>query len=154
MKTLQPDSKYIHPLDDLFQTEEPVRDVTEYSIMTEATLASFQAPAPSTEVEPEDVEIDKKIDQVYDAAYDTFQQQMQFAEITEPRYAARNAEVAANYLNIALNAAATKAKVRGDRKKASAFVPYASKNPNGLVVASREEILKMMSIDAETKETK
>ena len=147
-------TKFANPLDELFQTEQPVNELAEYEQMTEGQLAALQAPAPSPEIEPEDVEIDRKIDQVYDTAYDTFQQQMQYAEIVEPRYAARNAEVAANYLNIALNAASTRARVRSDRKKSSAFVPYAAKNPNGVVVASREEILKMISIDAETKNEK
>lgn len=155
MKTIQPDSIYVNPLDELFQTEQPVTEITEYKSTTEGELAAQQAPVEESEVDLEDKAIDKKIDQVYDAAYDTFQQQMQYAEIVEPRYAARNAEVAANYLNIALNAAATRARVKSDRKKSSAFVPYAGgKTQSNVVVASREDIMRMISVDAETKELK
>ena len=147
-------AKLTNPLDELFQTEQEVNEIAQYDQVTEGALAELQAPTPSPEVEPDDVEIDRKIDEVYDAAYGTFQQQMQYTEIVEPRYAARNAEVAATYLNIALNAAATRAKVRGDRKRAATFVPYANRNPDGAVVASREDIMRMIAVDAETKELK
>lgn len=140
--------KLTNPLDELFQTEQPVGEIAEYAQVTEGELAALQ---PAPEKDDEDVEIDRKIDEVYTNAIDTFQQQMQYAEIVEPRYAARNAEVAANYLNIALNAAGMRAKVKGDRKKTNTFVPYAGRNPNGAVVASLDDIMKMVAIDAETK---
>lgn len=101
--------------------------------------------------------IDGKIDTVYTAALDAFNQQTQLTDIIEPRYAARNAEVAANYLNIALNAAATRARVKGERKRNNAFVPYGGqggRGQNNVVVASREDIMRMISVDAETKELK
>lgn len=143
--------KLANPLDELFEIEQPAHDLTEYQSVTEGELAELQAPATAPDADPEDVEIDKKIDTVYDAAMDAFNQQTQYTEIVEPRYAARNAEVAANYLNIALNAAATRARVKTDRKKANTFVPYANKTQNNVVVASREDIMKMIAIDAETK---
>jgi hypothetical protein len=106
------------------------------------------------EKDEEDVEIDAKIDTVYGAAIDAFNQQTAYTEIIEPRYAARNAEVAANYLSIALNAAATRARVKGDRKRQAAFVPFNNQKQNNVVVASREDIMKMISIDADVKEIK
>lgn len=143
--------KLTNPLDELFQTEQPVGEIAEYKQVTEGELAALQ---PAPEKDDEDVEIDRKIDEVYTNAIDTFQQQMQYAEIVEPRYAARNAEVAANYLNIALNAAGMRAKVKGERKKAGTFAPYAGRNPNGAVVASLDDIMKMIAVDAETKDGK
>lgn len=143
--------KLTNPLDELFETEQPSNEVAPYEEMNEGQLAQLTAPAPQPEKDEEDVEIDKKIDKVYTAAVDTFEQQMAYAEIVEPRYAARNAEVAATYLNIALNAASVRAKVKGDRKRGAQFVPFAGRNPNGTVVASREEVMKMLTIDAETK---
>lgn len=143
-------SKLVNPLDALFETEQPT-EMVEYEQATEGELAALQSEAPAPEIDEEDIEINKKIDQVYDAAIDTFQNQMAYTEIVEPRYAARNAEVAANYLNIALNAAATRAKVKSDRKKTNAFVPYAGKTQNNVVVASREEIMRMIAVDGEFK---
>lgn len=146
--------KLTNPLDELFETEQPAGDITEYKQVTEGELAAMQDPAGAPEKDVEDVEIDKKIDTVYDSAIETFQQQMQYAEIVEPRYAARNAEVAANYLNIALNAAGMRARVKNDRKRANTFVPYAQKSANGAVVASLDDIMKIISVDAETKVVK
>ena len=142
--------KLINPLDELFETEQPVNDVAEYKQVTEGELAVMQDDAPP-EKDEEDIEIDRKIDEVYTSAIDTFNQQMQYAEIVEPRYAARNAEVAANYLNIALSAATSRARVKTDRKKANVFVPYAGRNSNGAVVASLDDIMKIIAVDAETK---
>ena len=139
-----------NPLDALFNTPAFNDDTEEkYVQTTEGTLSEI---TPPPEVDPADVENDARIDAVYNAALDAFTQQTQYQEIIEPRYAARNAEVAANYLTIALNAAATKARVRGDRKKQSAFVPYTNNKASNVVVASREDILRMISIDGETRE--
>lgn len=148
----------LNPLDELFNTapDEQVQsnEIEEYEQITEGELAEMAEPPRQEEKDEEDKEIDAKIDAVYDAALETFQQQTEYTQIIEPRYAARNAEVAATYLTIALNAVATKAKVKGDRKRNSAFVPYANKTQNNVVVASREEIMRMIAIDAEVKQVK
>lgn len=140
----------LNPLDELFNTQPTLVDDDDYKEVTEGELAEMRQDQPP-EKDEEDIEIDKKIDTVYDSAITAFNTQTAYTEIIEPRYAARNAEVAANYLSIALNAAATRARVKGDRKKTSAFVPYAQGQQNGVVVASREEIMKMISVDAEVK---
>lgn len=142
--------KLSNPLDELFETEQPVGEMTEYIQTTEGALAVAEG---HVEKDEEDVEIDRKIDEVYTSAIETFQQQMQYAEIVEPRYAARNAEVAANYLNIALSAANSRAKVKSDRKKTVA-APYAGRAPGGGVVATLDDIMKMVAVDAETKVVK
>ena len=147
-------TKITNPLDELFNTlPTKLEDDDEYVPMTEGALASIE---PTTEVvavekDEEDIEIDRKVDEVYTAAIDAFNNQTAYMEVIEPRYAARNAEVAANYLNIALNAASVRAKVKGDRKKNAAFVPFSNNKTNGSVVASREDIMRMISVDAEMK---
>lgn len=150
---MQTKPKLINPLDELFETAQEVQEV-QYDQSTEGELASLQSDVPSPDKDEEDIEIDGKIDAVYDAALETFQNQMAYTEIVEPRYAARNAEVAASYLNIALNAASVRAKVKGERKRTATFVPFTGKNASGTVVASREDIMRMISVDGETKELK
>ena len=147
----------VNPLDELFNTSPTRQDDDEYEQITEGELAAMAAPADEVppEKDDEDIEIDKKIDMVYDSAVNAFQELTAYTQVIEPRYAARNAEVSANYLTIALNAAATRARVKGDRKKTAAFVPYAQgKGQNNVVVASREDIMRMITIDAEVKEIK
>ena len=150
----------LNPLDELFNTDphsgdqdDESTEIQEYDQITEGELAEMAEP-PREEKDEDDKVIDGRLDQIYDAALETFQQQTEYTQIIEPRYAARNAEVAATYLTIALNAVATKAKVKGDRKRNAAFIPYANKTQNNVVVASREEIMRMISVDAEVKEIK
>ena len=155
---LKSENPMLNPLDQLFDTEKPVDyqdeedgEMQEYDQVTEGELAAMAAPAEPEVKDEDDKIIDGRLDQIYDAALETFQQQTEYTQIIEPRYAARNAEVAANYLTIALNAVATKAKVKGDRKRQAAFVPFANKTQNNVVVASREEIMRMIAVDAEVK---
>ena len=111
---------------------------------------------PPIDVKDEDDKlVEKRIDEVYDAAMGAFNNQSAFIEIVDPKYAARNAEVAANYLNIALAAANSRANVKRDRKRANQpFIPYSlngGKTTNNFVVADRNQILKMMTLDGEEK---
>ena len=144
----------INPLDELFDTVPTKVDEDEYEQVTEGELAEMAEVPQPPEKDADDIEIDKNIDTIYEAALGAFNQQTAYTEIIEPRYAARNAEVAAGYLSIALNAVATKARTKSDRKKLAAFVPYANKTQNNVVVASREEIMRMISIDADVREIK
>ncbi len=145
--------KIANPLDELFNTlPHDLEEVQEgFIATTEGDLANIQGVEAPPEKDEEDVMIDQKIDDVYDAALGAFNQQTQYMEVIEPRYAARNAEVAANYLNIALGAATARAKVKGDRKKNAAFVPFSNNKSTGTVVASREDIMRMIAVDAEMK---
>lgn len=104
-------------------------------------------PAKPHEDDEEDKEINGKIDEIYGAAMDAYQNQTAFVEILEPRYAARNAEVAAGYLNTALNAVSLKAKVKNEKRKIgqAGFIPYGNNTTNNVVVADRNQLLKMMA---------
>lgn len=142
-----------HPLEKIFDMEDGTMDISSDYAVTEQSnlLPAENAPV---EKDQEDIEVDKKIDSVYDAAMNAFHVQTSYVEIVEPRYAARNAEVAANYLNIALNAAATRAKVKTDRRRANTVLPSAggNKTTNNLIVADRNELLKIIQVDGEDKE--
>lgn len=144
-----------NPLDDLFDIDNSMTtgiEIDEYTQITEGEIQAMAAPTES-EVDPDDVENDQRFNTVYDTALETFQNQMAYTEIIEPRYAARNSEVAATFLNIALQAATAKARVKSDRKRATMFIPNAGgKTVNNTIVATREEILRMISVDAESKE--
>ena len=141
-------TKFENPLDNLFEIDDSLdRDESDYEV---ATVQN--APTEPTEKDEEDVDTDQKIDAVYDAALEAYQNQTAMVELLEPRYAARNAEVAATYLNIALQAATSKARVKNDRKRVGQFIPGASnKITNNTIVASREEILRMITVDSEPK---
>lgn len=149
--------KITNPLDDLFNigpTE--IEEDDEYVAMNEGDLESLRSNSTlqniPSEKDEEDIQIDNNIDTIYDAAISAFTTQTEYTEIIEPRYAARNAEVAAGYLNIALAAMAQKAKIKGDRKKQAQFIPFSNNaRPDGTVISSREAIMKLINVDAEIK---
>ena len=144
--------KHRHPLADTFNIgEAPIDDSFELS---ETDDEEGYLAVPQSEIQPpavvddvEDKEITGKINEIYDNAMQAYQNQTAYIEIMEPRYAARNAEVAANYLNTALNAVALRARVKNEKRKASsAFIPYKHGGGGGnIVVADRNEILRMMA---------
>ena len=135
--------------------QEDELDIENNYAMTEVPVQAQVDGPPVDHKDEDDILVEKRIDEVYDAAITAFNNQSAYMEIIEPRYAARNAEVAANYLNIALTAANSRAKVKTDRKRANqSFVPYAQpggKTTNNIVIANREEILRMITIDNEKK---
>lgn len=152
MNNMNSKTKIANPLDVLFDTApHDLEEADHYEATTEGELAIREGVDATPEKDSEDIAIDAKIDTVYTAAMDAFNEQTQYQEMIEPRYAARNAEVAANFLNIALSAASVRAKVKGDRKKSAQFVPFSNAKANGAVVASREDIMRMISIDGEMK---
>lgn len=139
---------FTNPLDELFNIEEPGEMIEDqYMQVNQSQLATVE---PTTsEKDAEDVANDQKIDEVYDLAITAYKQQTAMVEIIDPKFAARNAEVAANFLNIALNAATSKAKIKTDRKRVGMFNPAANANKttNNVIVASQEDILKMIDSD-------
>lgn len=144
----------VNPLDDLFDIDPDDRDneLTEYQQASEGEIAALAAPTEPAEKDEDDIETDKRFDAVYDEAIGTFKNQMAYTEIIEPRYAARNAEVASTFLNLALQAATAKARVKTDRKRVGQFIPgMGNKVTNNTIVATREEIMRMISVDADTK---
>jgi hypothetical protein len=146
--------KIAHPLESVFGLEEGLTDIEhDYAVAESAggELATVEGP-PADIKDEDDIIIEQRIDEVYTMAIETFQQQTSYMAVIEPRYAARNAEVAASYLNIALAAANSRSKVKTDRKRANqVFIPHGGKTTNNLVIANREDILKMITIDEEKK---
>jgi hypothetical protein len=148
-----------HPLESAFNMQSGSVDInieSQYELQESPLAPQAVAGEPAPDVKDEDdLLVEKRIDEVYDAAMTAYQNQSAYTEIIEPRYAARNAEVAANYLNIALAAANSRARVKVDRKCANQqFIPHSGggKTTNNIVIANREEILKMITVDNEKKE--
>src|SRR5271155_1611796 len=152
MKPLQ------HPLESAFNMGENDMDIEkEYGMTTvpPQQVALTPVEAPPDVKDEDDKLIEGKIDEVYTAAMEAFQTQTAFIEVIDPKFAARNAEVAANYLNIALQAAVGRSRVKTDRKRSNqTFIPYGQpggKTTNNIVIADRNQILKMITVDGDEK---
>lgn len=94
---------------------------------------------------------DARIDTIYDTAMSAFITQTQMAQTIDPKFSARSAEVAAQYLNIALNAVQVKTHNKRERfklkmKNSSGGAPTVNGDitNNNIVVADRNDLLKML----------
>lgn len=87
------------------------------------------------------------IDNVYDAAMQVFEMQSEMIETVDPKFAARNAEVANAYLNTALQAMKLKTDVLKERRasrKGSGSGQTAETINNNVIVANRNDVLRAL----------
>ncbi len=131
-----------HPLDSVFDVEK------------NATISNIQGRDielfDENEDRNKDTEIDGQLDEVYDIALQAFNTQNELTQSIDPRYSARNAEVGAQYLRIALDAAAQKSnklinnkKLRGS--KGQSYIENNGTINNNIIVADRNQILQMLN---------
>ncbi len=131
-----------HPLDSVFDVEK------------NATISNIQGRDielfDENEDRNKDTEIDGQLDEVYDIALQAFNTQNELTQSIDPRYSARNAEVGAQYLRIALDAAAQKSnklinnkKLRGS--KGQSDIENNGTINNNIIVADRNQILQMLN---------
>ena len=94
----------------------------------------------------------QNIDDVYDSAMAVFDTQSSLIETVDPKFAARNAEVANAYLNTALAAMKLKREMLGDKRKGkSSTSQTAGTINNNVIVADRNDILRMLQQNKEKK---
>lgn len=93
----------------------------------------------------EDLKIDGQIDVIHGAAMNAFEAQARLAQEVDPKFAARNAEVAALYLKIALDAVGTRVETKFKRGKLRLAQNEGPRQvQNNLIVADRNDLLKSL----------
>lgn len=91
----------------------------------------------------EDLKIDGQIDVIHGAAMTAFEAQSRLSQEVDPKFAARNAEVAAQYLKIALDAVGTRVDTKFKRNKLRLEQTAGPRQvQNNLIVADRNDLLK------------
>lgn len=102
----------------------------------------------------EDLHIDGQLDVIHSTALQAYEKQTRLIEEVDPKFAARNAEVAAQYLTLALNAVNSRVDAKYKRQKVR-LAKATSNAPgtvnNNVIVADRNQLLKLMQ---EAKEVK
>jgi len=136
-----------HHLEDIFGIEpgttiSPVQPQNTQIVTTEDNDTSSL-------INEEDQAVASQLSTIYGYAIDAFEQQTQMVQEVDPKFAARNAEVAAQYLKIALDSVETRAKIRHEKLKLKVDGGTPNTVNNNLIVADRNSILKML---ADTKE--
>lgn len=130
------------------QTDHPMEDVLDIESGTTIVPRVETIPTelvPIEEYDDKDVEVEKQFQEVYDAAMTAFEVTSTTVEQIEPKYRARNEEVAIQYLNTALAAAREKSLMKQHKDKLSVSKGKISgpKTVNqNLFVGNRNELLK------------
>ena len=135
-----------HPMEDMLDIEPGTTQVP-------ATIERSTELVAHEEFDDKDKEIEEQYQEVYDAAMGAFEQQSMDSEVIEPKYRARNQEVAVQFLNAALQAAKEKGGMKQHKDKlnvAKVKANTAGTTNNNLIVADRNEILKHLGGKDET----
>lgn len=138
--------------DVMFETHHPLEDIFDLeSGSTELSRIDTNQPVDipvAVDYDEKDEDIEGQIQNIHNVALIAFQQQMEFAQLGDPKFAARSMEVATQLLNTGLQALKERAalkvhkdKLAKDRAKAS---PQTNITNNTLVVGSRSEILRKL----------
>ena len=149
-----------HPLESIFDIE---AGSTPTPLTSAAALVSNEILDPSTgevisrktsgissddlakEERIEDLKIDTQIDVIHGAALEAFEAQSRIAQEADPRFAARNAEVAAQYLKIALDAVNSRVDSKYKRAKIRhAAIGEQKTVNNNILVADRNDLLRTL----------
>lgn len=138
--------------EDVRTIESPLEDI--FDIERGSTLSTLQTPKTTEVVEyegagedgddDEDGEITGQLSTIYDYAIESFEVQHQLTQTVDSKFAARNAEVAAQYLKIALDSTESKAKIKLEKAK-HRFTAGKASGPstvnNNLIIADRNEVM-------------
>jgi hypothetical protein len=95
----------------------------------------------------EDLHIDGQLEQIHNIAITAFEKSARMAEEVDPKFAARNAEVAAQYLTLALNSVNSRVDAKFKRQKVRLSKETAgapSTVNNNVFVADRNVLLKQI----------
>lgn len=130
-----------HPLENAFDIE-PGSTLFPVDEHRKSKLVAIE------DFDDKDKEIEGQFQEVYDAAMQAFDTQISDSSMIDPKYRARNQEVAVQFLNAALTAAKEKATMKQHKDKIGVSREKASQpktlNQN-LIVADRNEILKCIT---------
>lgn len=100
-----------------------------------------------TEERIDDLKIDKQLNEVHAAAMQAFYQQHALSQQVDPKFSARNSEVAAQFLNIALNTVNSRVDAKHKREKiriAKTEVKTPNQIQNNVIVADRNSLMQTL----------
>jgi hypothetical protein len=98
-----------HPLEEFFDIESKSTEIEVFQ--------RDQELIPHADYDEKDKEIEHQFEEIYDSAMDGFELMAEEMQKVEGRYMARMGEVSVQHLNVALNAASSKAKLKEHKDK-------------------------------------
>lgn len=127
-----------HPLEEFFDIEENTTEIVRYERKTEITK--------HVEYDDKDAELEETYQEIIDSAMSGFDNLRDMAYTADTKFAARLAEVGAQYLNAALAAASKKTQLKENKDKLvlrQRTGPAAKNTTNNILLLDRNEALKM-----------
>lgn len=133
-KTTETEKEIFHPLEEVFDIEENTTVVPYKQVKTDLVVHE--------PYDNKDEEIEEQLQELYDMALEAFENQQEESDVIDPKYRARNAEVAVQYLKTALEAAREKRQMKEHKDK---VVTKQAGTVNNNVVVSHTDLLDAIS---------
>lgn len=131
-----------HPLEETFDIQENTTQLPVKKADTDLVKVE--------RYDDKDSELDEQFQAIHDAAFEAFENQAEDAELVDPKYKARNAEVAVQYLNTALQAVSQKLTLKQHSDKTTLAASKGPSTVNNNLIVDRNQVLKMFE-DEEKK---
>lgn len=131
----QKEKQIQHPMEEILQLE------TGSTTIVKAERENKELVISET-YDDKDQEIEQQFEEIYNAAMSAFEQQEDEMTNVEPKYRARNQEVAVQYLSTALSAAREKANLKNHKDKTTLAQTKGPSTVNNNLVVDRNEVLK------------
>jgi hypothetical protein len=144
------------PFEQLFDLEpgstEPLAPLKTSTSLIDPSTSEILEMVPEPTVEEldkearlEDMIIVKQLDTIHARSMQAFEQQQAMSQEVDPKFSARNSEVAAQFLNIALSAVNSRSEAKYKRQKmmlAAGSIGKPTQVQNNLIVADRNTLLR------------
>ena len=135
-KVTDVEKEITHPLEQVFDIEENTTVVEYKEVKTDLV--------PYEPYDEKDNELEGQLQDLYDLALEAFENQQDDAETIEPKFKARNAEVAAQYLKTALEAAREKRQMKEHKDKIVVKEKSGATTNNNLIVGDHNAFMEML----------
>lgn len=128
-----------------FQIEHPMEDIFDLDPGSTTMITSELRPTDAVipvDYDGKDTELEQQFQEVFDAAMTSFADQAGLLHTSDPKFSARNMEVANAFLNTALSAVREKSIVKQHKDKLKKT--DGPKTVNNNLIMDRNELLKML----------
>ena len=134
-KTTDLEKEISHPLEEVFNLEENTTVVQYKEVKTDLV--------PHADFDEKDKEIEKQLQDIYKMSLEAFENQQEESDVIEPKYRARNSEVAVQFLKTALEAIQTKSGLKQHKDKVTKVAAPGSVTNN--VVLTHKDLLDLIN---------
>lgn len=131
-KKSESEKEILHPLEEVFNIEDKTTVVPYTQVKTDLV--------PHKEYDKKDDELEGQLQELYDIALEAFEMQQEESDVIDPKYRARNAEVAVQYLKTALEAVREKRQLK-EHKDKIVTKQTAGGTVNNNIVVSHNDLL-------------